>query len=148
MQADPTRDPVGDQLGDGPGSQEPEQMPGGDARAVGELIPGQALVVSEPQEHPPERAAGRRACVIGRLLPVEGAEQMRAASRAAGRRARRNTGQATGDRASMRQVRAFTSCSSSGTCPSDRRWPNRLRFIGVGVAYGRRPVFSYSASLA
>jgi hypothetical protein len=48
MQANPTRDPVGDQLGDGSSSQEPEQVSGADARAVSELFPGQALVVSEP----------------------------------------------------------------------------------------------------
>jgi hypothetical protein len=47
MQADPTRDPVGDQFGDGPSSQEPEEVPGADARAVRELVPRQALVVSE-----------------------------------------------------------------------------------------------------
>jgi hypothetical protein len=38
-------------------SQEPEQVPGADARAVGELVPRQALVVSESQEHPPERGS-------------------------------------------------------------------------------------------
>jgi hypothetical protein len=59
---------------------------------------------------------------------------MRAASRAAGRRARRNTGQTTGDRASMRPVRAFTSSRRPGRVPSDRRWPYRLRFVGVGLA--------------
>jgi len=25
---------------------------------------------------------------------------------------------------------------------SDRRWPNRVRYVGIGAAYGRRPVFS------
>ena len=50
---------------------------------------------------------------------------MRAASRAAGRRSRRSTGQATGDRAAMRPVRAFTSLRRRGR-PSDRRWPYRL----------------------
>src|SRR6266508_1033754 len=94
MQADPTRDSIGHKLGDGPSSQEPEQMPGGDARAVGELFPGQALVVSESQEHPPERGGRETRVRHGQLLPVEGAEQMRAAWRAAGRRARRSTGQA------------------------------------------------------
>ena len=30
-----------------------------------------------------------------------------------------------------------------GSSPSsDRRWPNRLRYVGIGAAYGRRPVFS------
>jgi hypothetical protein len=59
---------------------------------------------------------------------------MRAASRAAGRRAWQDTGRATGDRASMRPVRAFTSFRRRGRAPSDRRWPYRLRFVGVGVA--------------
>jgi hypothetical protein len=26
---------------------------------------------------------------------------------------------------------------------SDRRWPNRIRYVGVGATFGRRPVFSY-----
>jgi hypothetical protein len=59
---------------------------------------------------------------------------MRVASRAAGRRARRNTGQATGDRAAMRPVRAFTSSRRPRRVPSDRRWPYRLHFVGVGLA--------------
>jgi hypothetical protein len=109
-------------------------MPGADARAVGELIPGQALVVSEPQEHPPKRGGRKTRVRHGRLLPV------RVRSRCGRLHARpegghgENTGQATGVRASVRPVRAFTSSRRPGRVPSDRRWPYRLRFVGVGVA--------------
>src|SRR4029453_1903293 len=41
------------------------------ARADSELVPGQALVVSEPQEHPPERRGRKTRVRHGRLLPVE-----------------------------------------------------------------------------
>ncbi|MGH2967110.1 MAG: hypothetical protein ACRDMH_17265, partial [Solirubrobacterales bacterium] len=40
--------------------------------------PGQALVVSEPQEHPPERGGRKTRVRHRRLLPVEGVERMRA----------------------------------------------------------------------
>jgi hypothetical protein len=59
---------------------------------------------------------------------------MRAAWRAAGRRARRSTGQATGDRAAMRPVGLSPPCVRRGRAPSDRRWPYRLHFVGVGAA--------------
>src|SRR6266508_6548500 len=129
MQADPTRDPVGDQLGHGPSSQEPEEMPGGDARTVGELVPGQALAVSESQEHPPERC-GRKTRVRHWAAP---------SSRGCGADARgftrgRKEGTAkhrSNDRRSCFYApgSGFHLLTSSGTAPSDRRWPYRLRFI-------------------
>lgn len=69
--------------------------------------------------------------------------------RAVGRRARRSTGQAAGDRVAMRPARAVSPPHRRrGTCPSDRRRPCWLRFVGVGTACGRRPVSRSSASRA
>jgi hypothetical protein len=64
---------------------------------------------------------------------------MRAASRAAGRRARRK--HRSSDRRSCFYApgAGFHLLASSGRVPSDRRWPYRLRFVGVGALYGRRP---------
>src|SRR6266508_4539163 len=104
MQADPTRDPVGDQLGHGPSSQEPEEMPGGDARTVGELVPGQALAVSESQERPPE-TRGRK----------EGKAKHRSSDR-------RSCFYAPGSGLHL--------LSSSGTCPFRPEVTYRLRFVG------------------
>jgi hypothetical protein len=74
---------------------------------------------------------------------------MRADWRAVGRRAWRTTGQATGDRAAMRPARAVSPPHRRlGTCPSDRRRPCWLHFVGLGAACGRRPVFRSSASRA
>jgi hypothetical protein len=42
----------------------------------------------------------------------------------------------------------FTSLRRRGRAPSDRRWPYRLRFVGVGAALRAPTVFSGSASLA
>jgi hypothetical protein len=66
-------------------------------------------------------------------LPVEGAERC-AVSRAAGRRARRSTGQATAIVLRSARLGRFHLLSSSLTCPSDRRRLCRLRFVGVGAA--------------
>jgi hypothetical protein len=82
-------------------------------------------------------AAGRRACVMA--APSKGwCGAERATSRAAGRRARRSTGQATGGRASKRPVGLSPPFRRRGRAPSDRRWPYRLRFVGVGAALRAR----------
>jgi hypothetical protein len=63
--------------------------------------------------------------------------------RAIGRRARRTTGQ--GDRrfSSSRSGWGLHLLSWVGSSPSfDRRWPNRIRYVGVGATFERRPVFS------
>jgi hypothetical protein len=70
----------------------------GQARPVGELVPGQALAVTEPQEHPLKGSGGQTGVRHRRLLPVGVLDSGRA-SRANGRRARRSAGQ--GDRRSV-----------------------------------------------
>src|SRR5919201_4530741 len=78
VQADPTRDAVGDQLGDGSGGEQPEQVPGAETRTFGELVPGEAVGIFEPQEHPPERGGRKTRVRHGRLLPVECVTRSRA----------------------------------------------------------------------
>jgi hypothetical protein len=65
---------------------------------------------------------------------------MRAASRAAGRRARRNTGQATGDRAAMRPVRAASPPCVVGDVPLPTGGGPTGSASSASVRlYGRRP---------
>jgi hypothetical protein len=124
-----------------------QSPPDASSRRLGVLMRDAAARARQYRLGIPNAAA---APAIGRLagaeryfgpfsLPVDGVERMRAGC-ARGRK----EGPAkcrSGDRQSCCYAPGsggFTSLSSSGPCPSDRR-PRRLRFVGVGGTCGRRP---------